>query len=81
MCGWLTTAPPCQSADEDAVGPYELTDADKSIHIDLQDTSFTVRIHPPGTEGFELQVRLLLSFATVSEISHCVFAFLFFCFF
>lgn len=74
----LTTALPCESADEDAVGPYQLTEADKSIHVDLQDTSFTVRIQPPGTESFELQVRLLLSVATVSEISHGVFVLLFF---
>lgn len=70
---WLTTAPPCQSADEDAVDPYQLTEADKSIHVDLQDSSFTVRIQPPGMEGFELQVGLLISVANISEISHCVF--------
>lgn len=75
---WLTTAPLCESADEDVVGPFQLTEADKSIHVDLQDTSFTVRIQPPGAEGFELQVGLLISVTTVLEISHLVFLLCFF---
>lgn len=48
-----------QTADEDVAGANQLTEADENILVDLQDTSFTVTIEVPGTEGFELQVWLL----------------------
>lgn len=57
--GSLTATVVFQPAGEDMTGPNQLTEADENILVDLQDSSFTVTIEVPGTEGFELQVRLL----------------------
>lgn len=37
----------------------QLTEADKNILVDPQDSSFTITIEVPGMESFELQVWLL----------------------
>ncbi|XP_070700176.1 clustered mitochondria protein homolog [Pempheris klunzingeri] len=55
-------APPSQIEESTEDDRPEQSDADKSKQlsicdvVDLQETSFTVRIQPPGTESFELQV-------------------------
>lgn len=51
--------PPEESSED---GLHQPLDESKQFSIqdifDLQDTNFTVAIQPPGTEGFDLQVRL-----------------------
>ncbi|XP_031136585.1 clustered mitochondria protein homolog isoform X2 [Sander lucioperca] len=54
-------APPGQLEESPEDGRPQQSDADKrklsiSDIVDLQETDFTVRIQPPGTESFELQV-------------------------
>ncbi|XP_029304608.1 LOW QUALITY PROTEIN: clustered mitochondria protein homolog [Cottoperca gobio] len=53
--------PPSQTEESPEDDGPQQSDADKrtlsiSDVVDLQDTDFTVRIQPPGTESFELQV-------------------------
>uniref|UniRef100_A0A8C9XLF0 Clustered mitochondria homolog n=1 Tax=Sander lucioperca TaxID=283035 RepID=A0A8C9XLF0_SANLU len=54
-------SPPGQLEESPEDGRPQQSDADKrklsiSDIVDLQETDFTVRIQPPGTESFELQV-------------------------
>lgn len=63
----LSAAPPSQTEEIPKDDHPEQSDVDKrkqlSIRdiVDLQETGFTVRIQPPGTESFELQVPLYYS--------------------
>lgn len=56
----VLSAPPSQTEESGEDGSPQLSDKSKHFNIhdiaDLQDNSFTVRIQPPGTESFELQV-------------------------
>lgn len=55
---------PATAPSEDDLPEQSDDDKRKKLSIqdivDLQETSFTVRIQPPGTESFELQVLLLV---------------------
>uniref|UniRef100_A0A3Q4BA58 Clu domain-containing protein n=1 Tax=Mola mola TaxID=94237 RepID=A0A3Q4BA58_MOLML len=64
-------SPPIQPEESSEDGLHQPLDKSKQFSIqdifDLQDTSFTVAIQPPGTEGFDLQVSGQLS---VAELHH-----------
>ncbi|XP_049448798.1 clustered mitochondria protein homolog [Epinephelus fuscoguttatus] len=68
----LDKAPPSQT--EESPGDDQPSDADKrkqlSIHdiVDLQETNLTVRIQPPGTESFELQVSGQMVVAELHQV-------------
>lgn len=60
----LSTAPPSQTEESPENNCLEQSDVDKTKQlsirdiVELQETGFTVRIQPPGTESFELQVLM-----------------------
>nr|XP_020491286.1 clustered mitochondria protein homolog [Labrus bergylta]XP_020491287.1 clustered mitochondria protein homolog [Labrus bergylta] len=67
-------APPCQIEESPEDGPLEKSDNDErkqlSIHdkVDLQETGFLVRIQPPGTESFELQISGQMLVAELHQV-------------
>ncbi|XP_035522941.1 clustered mitochondria protein homolog isoform X2 [Morone saxatilis] len=67
-------APPSQIEESLEDNRPEQSDVDKSKHlsirdiVDLQETGFTVRIQPPGTESFELQVSGQLLVAELHQV-------------
>ncbi|XP_073335668.1 clustered mitochondria protein homolog [Pagrus major] len=66
--------PPSQTEESPEDEPPEQSDGDKSKElsisdiVDLQETGFTVRIQPPGTESFELQVSGQLLVAELHQV-------------
>uniref|UniRef100_A0A671X255 Clustered mitochondria homolog n=1 Tax=Sparus aurata TaxID=8175 RepID=A0A671X255_SPAAU len=70
----LSTVPPSQTEESPEDKPPEQSDGDKgndlsiSDIVDLQETGFTVRIQPPGTESFELQVSGQLLVAELHQV-------------
>uniref|UniRef100_A0A8C4P0E3 Clustered mitochondria protein homolog n=1 Tax=Dicentrarchus labrax TaxID=13489 RepID=A0A8C4P0E3_DICLA len=70
----LSTAPPNQIEESLEDDRPEQSDVDKSKQlsirdiVDLQETGFTVRIQPPGTESFELQVSGQLLVAELHQV-------------
>uniref|UniRef100_A0A671X1J5 Clustered mitochondria homolog n=1 Tax=Sparus aurata TaxID=8175 RepID=A0A671X1J5_SPAAU len=66
--------PPSQTEESPEDKPPEQSDGDKgndlsiSDIVDLQETGFTVRIQPPGTESFELQVSGQLLVAELHQV-------------
>ncbi|XP_070773586.1 clustered mitochondria protein homolog [Enoplosus armatus] len=67
-------APPSQTEESPEDDHPEQSEVDKSKQlsirdiVDLQETGFTVRIQPPGTESFELQVAGQLLVAELHQV-------------
>ena len=63
-CFESSAAPPSQTEESPENDGLEESDVDKTKQlsirdiVELQETGFTVKIQPPGTESFELQVLL-----------------------
>ncbi|KAM9348865.1 clustered mitochondria protein homolog [Symphorus nematophorus] len=66
--------PPSKTEESPENDPPQQSDADKSKQlsirdiVDLEETGFTVRIQPPGTESFELQVAGQLLVAELHQV-------------
>uniref|UniRef100_A0A667ZR58 Clustered mitochondria homolog n=1 Tax=Myripristis murdjan TaxID=586833 RepID=A0A667ZR58_9TELE len=74
FCALLLTAPPGQNEKGSTNNGTEQADADKreqhSIQdvVNLQEMGFTLRIQPPGAEGFELQVSGQMLVAELHQV-------------